>query len=253
MYHLQLADIDTEQATVVPLHAADAFQTPWHSFDHISIAPQSEHCWGSGRQQVEYGYLVLEGDLELRAGTCHSPAKAPAVLRTLDPKHSIANTGSVTARVLAHRVRLVEAAPSASVDQFTAAAAVDPNLLQWRPSIHGGVGRIATRHIWGPDDFASAWTFLDHAILAPGSSVGYHHHGGLEESFIVLGGQGYVTIDESCFEVGTGSVTLQGIGQAHGIYNVADEELSFIRVAVADTDGAFTTVDEHDDLTGRRP
>ena len=38
-----------------------------------------------------------------------------------------------------------------------------------------------------------------------------------------------------------------------GIYNVADEELSFIRVAVADTDGAFTTVDEHDDLTGRRP
>ncbi len=256
MHHLRLPDI-TEHGTVKPLLGAAAFATPWDALDCLHIAPASEHRWNAEhRAAVEYGYLVLQGEVELRTGTKRTHASAPAVVRTLDPDHSLANGGSVTAGVLAHRVTVPDDAPWVEENghhQHTAVAAVDPEQLQWRQAIHGGVGRIATRHIWGPEDLASTWTFLDHAILAARSSVGYHHHDGLEESFIILEGTGYVTIDESCFEVAPGSVTFQGIRQSHGIYNPTDEELNFLRVAVAGEDGAFATVDLHDDLTGRCP
>jgi mannose-6-phosphate isomerase-like protein (cupin superfamily) len=254
MHHLHLSDINTGQGSVSQVLAAVEFKTPWDTLDHISLAPQSEHRWNTKEStQVEYGYLVLDGEVELSAGPHRWPVTGPAVLRTLDPNHSLVNTGSRTAKLLALQVAMVEGSESASSVQHTQVDTIDPERLQWRPAIHGGAGRIATRHIWGPGDFASTWTFLDQAILAPGSSVGYHYHDGMEESFIIVGGTGYVTIEGTSFEVTPGSVTFQGIGQPHGIFNPAEQELNFIRVAVAGRDGAFTTVDMHDDLTSRNP
>ena len=117
--------------------------------------------------------------------------------------------------------------------------------------IRDSCGRIATRHVLKPDIFLSTWTFLDHAILGPESSVGYHYHDALEEIFIVLNGDGFVTVDDKTFSVGSGSLTWQGIGQAHGIYNLGPEPLEFVRVAVAQLDELYTTIDLFDDLSTR--
>ena len=255
IHHLQLADIDSTPGSSTPLLTTPGLETPWRALELLRIAPGSEHRCGGAAGPAEYGYLLLEGDVELRAGTANLKAPAPAVLRTVDPDHALANDGSGSALALALEVRLATvASPGSEAREGTAVAAVDPRQLQWRDAIHGGAGRIATRHIWGPDDFASTWTFLDHAILAAGSSVGYHHHEGLDESFVILAGKGYVTVEGSCFEVGPGSVTLQQIGQGHGIFNPSPEaELSFVRIAVAGADGAFDTIDRDDDLVGKLP
>ena len=129
----------------------------------------------------------------------------------------------------------------------------DESLLTWRDAIHGGSGRVATRHVLRPEDFHSTWTFLDHAILSAGGSVGYHYHDELEECFVVLRGCGLMTIDDNTFEVSPGSVTWQGIGQAHGIFNPGPDTLHFLRVAVAQRDDPYTTIDLHDDLSRREP
>ena len=133
------------------------------------------------------------------------------------------------------------------------AGTFDAQALTWRDAIHGGCGQIATRHVLSPDDFYSAWTFLDHAILGAGGSVGYHYHDFLEESFVVLRGQGLMTIADETFAVRPGSVTWQGIGQGHGIYNPGPEKLEFVRIAVKQADEEYTTIDLHDDLSARRP
>ena len=255
VHHLQLADIDSTGGSSTPLLTTGALETPWRALDHLCIAPGSEHRRGGADGPAEYGYLLLEGDIELRAGAANLKAHAPAVLRTVEPDHALANDGSGSARLLALEVRVATLpSPGPEPGAGTAVAVADPRRLQWRAAIHGGAGRIATRHIWGPDDLASTWTFLDHAILAANSSVGYHHHEGLDESFVILAGKGYVTVEGSCFEVGPGSVTLQRIGQGHGIFNPSHEaELSFIRIAVAGVDGTFDTIDRDDDLVGRLP
>ena len=119
--------------------------------------------------------------------------------------------------------------------------------------MHGGVGRIATRHVWGPQDFRSSWTFADHAVLNARSSLGYHCHEALEECFVVLAGRAHITIGSRTFAAGPGDVTWQGIGQAHGVYNPHPEEFEFLRLAVRQTGARFTTVELHEDLVDRLP
>ena len=130
---------------------------------------------------------------------------------------------------------------------------VDVARLRWRSAIHGGIGRIATRHIWAPDDFTSNFTFLDHAILEPGGSVGYHYHEALEESFFSLRGTGLMTSEERTFDVGPDSVTWQGVENGHGLYNPHDCELEFLRIAVAQSGQQFSTIDLDDNLSERKP
>ena len=83
--------------------------------------------------------------------------------------------------------------------------------------------------------------------------MGYHYHDGLEESFAVLDGEGLMTVDDETFAVGPGSMTWQGIGQGHGIYNPGPQNLEFIRIAVAQRNEEYTTIDLHDDLSSRGP
>ncbi|MCH8112347.1 MAG: cupin domain-containing protein, partial [Proteobacteria bacterium] len=73
--------------------------------------------------------------------------------------------------------------------------------------------------------------------------MGYHYHDALEEWVVVLAGSGQMTIADHTFEVSAGSVTFQGIAEAHGIYNPnRDEELDFLRIAVAVPGEAVTSI-----------
>lgn len=233
-----------------------SFVTPWSRFDCVELAPGAS-IEIPGDSPCEQGYAVLDGQVELTAGSskdppllsgCHAPGPG-AILGPAGCAHELTNLAGGPARLLHVRVEM-ETLP---VDLSVRVADIDARTLAWRDAIHGGAGRIATRHIWGPDDFASSWTFLDHAVLAPGSSVGYHYHDALEESFVILSGQGYMTIADCTMAVAPGSATFQAIGEGHGIYNPDPEELAFLRVAVAVPGEPFTTIDLHDDLSGRRP
>ena len=165
--------------------------------------------------------------------------------------HELKNLTNESVNVL--RIRVAMDVDSDTQQGQPKVGAFDEQALTWRDAIHGGCGQIATRHVLSPDDFYSDWTFLDHAILSAGGSVGYHYHDFLEESFVVLKGQGLMTIDDETFAVEPGSVTWQGIGRGHGIYNPGPEKLEFVRIAVKQADEDYTTIDLHDDLSARRP
>jgi mannose-6-phosphate isomerase-like protein (cupin superfamily) len=236
------------------------FATPWELFDLVEL--DAAQVWAlAGGSSVEEGIVLLDGTVEIETGEIEtgeielegeiSTVAAPAtVLFPVGRSSSLRTVGSGAARFLHVQVGLK---PTDQARRALQVEAVDVARLKWRDAIHGGSGRIATRHIWGPADFSSSWTFMDHAVLGPQGSVGYHYHDALEECFVVLSGRGYMSIDDQTFAVGPRSVTWQGIGEAHGIYNLYDEPLDFLRIAVAQPDEQYTTIDLHDDLTGRRP
>lgn len=226
------------------------FLTPWQAFDYAVLAPGDTRRGDAGAGGVEQGYLVLDGQIELTAGPALGSARGPGfIVGPIVCEHVLRNVGDGAARVLHVRVTVDADADAERMRE----GAFDGALLTWRDAIHGGSGRIATRHVLRPEDFYSTWTFLDHAVLGAGGSVGYHYHDALEECFVVLSGRGLMTIDDETFEVSPGSVTWQGIGQAHGIYNPGPDELDFLRVAIAQPDEEYTTIDLHDDLVGRAP
>ncbi len=249
MNHVKLEDI-TPVGLGVGVLPDVAFCTPWQRFDYAVINPGQVRTIPTGRDSVEWGCIVLEGQVEIEAGAAMGSGVGPGfVIGPVSASCQVRNTGDRTANVL-----YVEVETDAGDDaKRMREGAFNERLLTWRDAIHGGCGRIATRHVLRPEDFHSTWTFLDHAILGAGGSVGYHYHDALEECFVVLRGRGLMTIDDETFEVSPGSVTWQGIGQAHGIFNPGPDTLDFLRVAVAQRDEPYTTIDLHDDLSRREP
>ena len=247
--------------------------TPWSAFDYWTLAPREMRSVEGMAIPCEQGYVFAGGPVELtvRQQRVESGEGAGFIVEPTGCEHVLKNLTNMFVQVLRVRVamyltsekqqrlinrfrkqlEIVETEATQKVPLL--AGAFDAQALTWRDAIHGGCGQIATRHMLSPDDFYSDWTFLDHAILGAGGSVGYHYHDFLEESFVVLRGRGLMTIADETFAVRPGSVTWQGVRQGHGMYNPGSEKLEFVRIAVKQADKEYTTIDLHDDLSARRP
>ncbi len=220
--------------------------TSWRCFELLELLPSVTHEATAGGDEV--GYLVLSGGMTVVQTPDRVLVQAPAAVRCAAATPHTIVAGAAGARLL--RI-VVDAAGSVGGRLATDVFAREK--LPWRDAIHGGGGRIGTRHLWGPGDFVSSWTFVDHAVLSQGSSLGCHYHDHLEEAFVVLSGRGWMTVGDDTVEIDAGAVTLQRANVGHGLYNPFAEDLDFIRVAVATPGECFTTIDLDDDLRARPP
>ena len=116
---------------------------------------------------------------------------------------------------------------------------------------HGGKGEILARMVWSAADFTTNFGFLAHAIMPPGTSVGYHRHDTIEEVYVIVNGSGRMTMDDETEEVHPGDVILNRLGGSHGIYNHTDAELEFFAIAVCMEKGQTDATNHGDDLTDR--
>lgn len=251
MKHVRLDELDQEGC---PVFSGLQRQTPWLAFDYWVLAPEEKRSVEGMGIACEQGYVFTGGPVELTVGQqrIESGEGAGFIVEPTGCDHVLKNLTDMFVNVLRLRVAM-DVDSEARQGVQPKAGTFNPQALTWRDAIHGGCGQIATRHALSPDDFNSDWTFLDHAILDAGGSVGYHYHDFLEESFVVLRGRGLMTIADETFAVEPGSVTWQGIGQGHGIYNPGPEKLEFVRIAVKQACEEYTTIDLHDDLSARRP
>jgi mannose-6-phosphate isomerase-like protein (cupin superfamily) len=220
--------------------------TCWRRFELLQLSPGAVLTVVPADEEV--GYLVLSGAMAVEQSAHRIEAQAPAAVRcAVTVPHSL-QAGPQGARLLCIAVDAEGRSGGA-----LAMAVFAASRLPWREAIHGGGGRIGTRHLWRPEDFVSSWTFVDHAVLSAGSSLGCHYHDHLQEAFVVLSGRGWMTIGDDTVEITAGTVTLQRANIAHGLYNPFDDDLDFIRVAIATPGETFTTIDLDDDLRLRRP
>ena len=251
MKHVRLDELDSNGG---PVFAGLRPETPWLAFDYWVLALEEPFPVAGTGKACEQGYVFTGGPVELSVEQerMESGSGPGFIVEPTGCDHMLKNLTDRFVTVLRVRVAM-DVNSDATQDVQPKIGTFDEQALTWRDAIHGGCGQIATRHVLSPDDFNSDWTFLDHAILGAGGSVGYHYHDFLEESFVVLRGQGLMTIDDESFAVGPGSVTWQGIGQGHGIYNPGPEKLEFVRIAVKQACEEYTTIDLHDDLSARRP
>ena len=267
MKHIHLAELDGGGGSVF---AGLRFATPWVGYSYWALEPGEVRQIAGEGEDCEQGYVLLGGPAALAVKSCRKgndetrggrgasgqgpgyivgPVGYDCELQNLSDRVF----GVLHVKVAMSAEQMGAVAQDSFGDGFVRTGPFAQAELKWRDAIHGGCGKIATRHVLKPEDFRSDWIYLDHAVLEQGSSVGYHYHDTLEESFVIVGGQGLMTTADETFAVGQGSVTWQGIGQAHGIYNPGPEPLEFVRVAVLQRDEETTTIDLHDDLSARAP
>ena len=244
--HAQLSfEKKVTRASSCPVFPGPTFATPWRTFDLVKLPPgeaaepRDEYC--------EQGFLVLKGEASFEGPGGVTPATAGTALLASGASRLRATEWGCTA--LSIGVGMPPAPPPGRLRVDS----VDAGKLTRRPSIHGGGGEIATRHIWGPGDFFQQLDLSRPRDPVPGKRGRLPLSRGLEECFVILQGRGYMTIDGDTFPVGPGSATYQGIGKGHGIYNPDSLPLDFLRIAVAMPGEEVATIDIEEDLSARTP
>ncbi|GAB4469690.1 MAG: cupin domain-containing protein [Armatimonadaceae bacterium] len=101
------------------------------------------------------------------------------------------------------------------------------------PRCHGGEGSLDwTVVLDGADTKGRKLHFIHDDILAPGVSIGIHPHDTDEEYYLILSGNGVMTLDGEKFAVGPGDVTAIFPGGSHGLENTGTDEMRVIVIGL---------------------
>ncbi len=94
---------------------------------------------------------------------------------------------------------------------------------------HGGVGSLDWTDMFTKEQSAGrTLKFCHDDILSPGTSIGVHTHDGGEEYYLVIAGNGIMTLDGEEHAMGAGDISVVYAGGSHGLRNESDEDLRVI-------------------------
>lgn len=98
---------------------------------------------------------------------------------------------------------------------------------------HAGCGLVQTARLLEKGELAAGCNFVDFTIVPPGSAIGLHRHDQHEEEYyLVLKGEGVMTVDGSEFPVGTGDLVRNRPGGEHGLSNGGQSDIHLFVFAV---------------------
>ena len=104
---------------------------------------------------------------------------------------------------------------------------------QVQETSHGGIGNVDLYEIWGGEDFRSDIDFCDRVVIPPGSTIGSHRHGRNEEMYVVLEGEGLMTLDGNEVKVSKGDMILNPVEGEHGLVNNSSRDIDLLVIQVS--------------------
>ena len=87
--------------------------------------------------------------------------------------------------------------------------------------------------VFGRNDFTSNCQFIDRQIIPPNSTVGYHKHGNNEELYIILNGNGTMTVDGESFHVKKGDIIKNRPYGEHGLINDSTDDIELLIIEIS--------------------
>lgn len=92
---------------------------------------------------------------------------------------------------------------------------------------HDGCGEILFARIATQDMLSGPCNFIDFTTMPPGSSIGAHRHGALEEEYyLILSGSGRMRCGPEWFDVGAGDFVRNPPGGTHELRNTGAVDLN---------------------------
>jgi len=195
--------------------------------------------------------FTIDGHTSLLKGTVGAPTRlghSHAIRNTTDKPVEFMNINVATVSGQYDAFNLEDARVDVPKDPIPVfmTMRIDKSLMNARSTMQnyrGGKGSVKFRRALDPTVFLSNWSYMDHLIIAPGSSEGLHRHPKLGEVYYVLSGDGEVKVDNETSAIHKGDGVPISPGQAHSFTNNGTQDLELMIIGVATEKGNLETVE----------
>ena len=123
-------------------------------------------------------------------------------------------------------------APIDPVPQFVSFR-LDRALLKPVNGMDGGTGTVQYRRALEPTVFTTTWSYVDHVVLPPGSSLGPKAKPEFAEVYYAMSGNGDVNLGSETSTIHSGDVMPVQLNEAREIKNSGSDPLEFLIIGVA--------------------